>query len=87
MENMSYDNWLEKPYQLLAAEADKFTDWAEREEYDLEDPASIQRAEEDYEAWLQDMAESWADDAYDRYQDALMDAYDGRYEYEYDEAF
>lgn len=76
----NYDNWLERPYQDMMDESEKFWDWAEENGYDLSDPDQTLRAEQDYQAWLDDMAESWAEDIYERQQDALMDRYDSQYE-------
>lgn len=76
----NYDSWLERPYQQMYEETDRFTDWAEEHDYDLNDPVSCLRAEQDYEAWLADMAESWAEEAYERHQDWLMDRYDSQYD-------
>lgn len=76
----NYDNWLERPYQQMYDESEKFWDWAEENGYDLSDPDQTLRAEQDYQAWLDDMAESWAEDIYERQQDALMDRYDSQFE-------
>lgn len=66
-----YDEWLERPYQEMMDDSDKFVDWAESEGYDLDDPAQLQEAEDDYMEYIESMADDYAEAQYERYLDRL----------------
>ena len=71
---VNYDSWLEAPYQQMIDESDKFYEWCEENGYeDLDDPDQLKYAEEEYQAWLYDMAESWAESQYEAYCDRQYD--------------
>ena len=86
----NYDSWLEAPYQRAYEEADRFADWAEEQGFDLADPDECRRAEEEYDAWLLDMAESWAEEQYERYMESKWDQeyeddrWEGCYDYDHE---
>jgi hypothetical protein len=66
-----YDAWLERPYQDMMEEDERFADWAEEEGYDLDNPDDMVLAEQDYDFWLQDCAEAQAEAKYEAYLDRL----------------
>ena len=71
----NYDNWLERPYQDMYDEMDRFIAWCEDNEIDCDDPL----AEERYEAFMEDEAERYAEYMMDRYEDDYDD-WDDRYD-------
>lgn len=78
---VGYDAWLERPYQEMMEDGDKFIDWAESEGFDLEIPDEARRAERRYEDYLSDYAEAEAEAQYERYLDRLeMEAEEHDYE-------
>lgn len=60
-----YDAWLERPYQDMMEESDRFSDWAESEGYDLDDTDVTKKAEEAYLVYLEEINEAMADAAMD----------------------
>ena len=54
---MSYDGWLEAPYQRMYAEGDAFVDWCERRDIDPESEDAYDR----YQADLDDAREAAAE--------------------------
>ena len=50
----TYDSWLEREYQRLYAEGDRFMEWVEANEHDPEEPGlfAVWRAETDEEGEL-----------------------------------
>lgn len=79
-----YDSWLERPYQDMIEESDRFVDWAEEEGYDLDNPEDIVLAEQNYEFWLQDQYEGQAEAQYEaamerKYEEMQERAWDDRY--------
>lgn len=66
-----YDNWLEKPYQDMMVDSERFVDWAEDEGYNLDDPAIALTAENNYEDYIQGSAESRYEMQYEAYLDRL----------------
>lgn len=77
----NYDAWLERPYQDMMEESDRFVDWAEENDYDLDDLDAMKIAEENYEFWIQDQAESQAEAQYEAYLDRME--YEAQEEDEY----
>lgn len=67
----NYDNWLERPYQDMIEESDRFFDWAEEEGYDLDDPAQEEQALADYEDYIQSCYEDEAEAKYEAYLDRM----------------
>lgn len=85
----NYDAWLERPYQDMMDESDRFVDWAEEYGYDLEDQDDIKRAEQGYQEYLEQMYEDWEISQYEdamerRYEEMMEREYDDSYDYEYD---
>lgn len=68
---IGYDTWLERPYQEMMEDSDKFYDWAESEGFNLEEPDQLKEAEEAYEDYYEAMAEDDAEAQYERYLDRL----------------
>lgn len=80
-----YDAWLERPYQDMMDQADRFMDWMEENGYEPDSDEEYLRAEQDYEAWLNDMAESWYENEYEDAMDRKYDEMrDREMDYEYD---
>lgn len=78
---IGYDQWLERPYQEMMGDSDKFNDWAESEGYDLEDNVQLKEAEEAYEYYIEASAEDDAEAQYERYLDRLeMEAEEREYD-------
>lgn len=77
----NYDAWLERPYQDMMEDSDRFVDWAEEEGYDLDDVADMNLAEQMYEAMLSDSYESEAEAQAEAYLDRLE--YEAQEEDEY----
>lgn len=67
----NYDNWLERPYQDMMEESDRFYDWAEEEGYEVDDPEDMKLAELAYEAMLQGNAEDYAVEQHEAYLDRM----------------
>lgn len=67
----AYDQWLERPYQEMMEEEDRFSDWAESEGFDLDDPAQASEAEHAYLTYCEEMAEVWYGDESDDLPDDL----------------
>ncbi len=67
----NYDAWLERPYQDMIEESDRFFDWAEEEGYDLDDPAQEEQALADYEDYIQSCYEDEAEAKYEAYLDRM----------------
>ena len=72
---MSYDRWLESPYQDMMEESDRFYDWAEKNGFE---DAESEEAEKAYMDWL----EAQYEDAAEARAEALAEAYLDRMEYE-----
>lgn len=62
---MSYDAWLEKPYQDAAAEAEAYAQWCEREGHDPDDDL--------WDEFNDAMAEAKEDYEVDRYEQRMAD--------------
>lgn len=69
----NYDNWLERPYQDMYEESERFYDWAEDFDYDLDDPNEAKEAERAYQDYLQDLYEDYAESQYEAYMDRKYD--------------
>lgn len=69
-----YDAWLERPFQEMMEESDRFMEWAEENEYDLSDADDSKEAEGAYQNWLEEQYEGAAE--------AQAEAYLDRMEYE-----
>lgn len=85
----NYDAWLERPYQDMIEESDRFVDWAEEWGFDLDDPTESKNAEEAYQDYLEQLYEDWQIDQYEaamerRYEERMEREYDDSYDYEYD---
>lgn len=70
---VSYNQWLEAPYQEGLAENDHFVAWAEKEGYDLSHPDQAKWANSEYENYLEVMADDWAEARNYAIQDLLID--------------
>lgn len=76
-----YDAWLERPHQDMMDESDRFLEWAEANDYDLDDPGEVAEAEYDYQEYLASQGEDEAEARYEAYLDRLeMEAEDREYE-------
>lgn len=76
-----FDAWLERPYQDMMDESERFLDWAEEEGYDFDNPEDMKKAEIEYEIYLRDDSEAQAEAAYEAYLDRLeMEAEEYGYE-------
>lgn len=85
-----YDAWLERPYQDMMDESDRYVDWAEEYGYDLDDEIQSRDAEHAYQEHLEQMYEDWQIDQHDaamerRYEEMMEQEYDDyAYDYEYE---
>lgn len=70
---MSYDTWLEKPYQDMYEQTERFMNWAENRGYDLTNARQFVEAEEDFYDYMDAMEEVAAEDAYERAMEARYD--------------
>lgn len=75
------DAWLERPYQDMIEDQDRFVDWAEEEGYDLDDPTDAKEAEKAYEDYLAGEAEDHDLALYEAHLDRLeMEAEEREYD-------
>lgn len=65
---MSYDAWLERPYQDAAAESDAYVSWCEREGLDPDD--------DHYDEFRDAMDQAREDHEVDRYEQRMADRED-----------
>lgn len=84
-----YDAWLERPYQDMIDESDRFYEWAEEEGFDMDDPDQFKDAEDAYQDYIASLEEDNALAQYEAYMDRLemeADEYDYA-EYDYDKGW
>lgn len=62
-----YDAWLERPYQEMMEEGEKFMDWCEENDFD---PENLE-AETAYQDWIEGQYEGAAEAAYEDYIDRM----------------
>lgn len=67
-----YDAWLERPFQDMCAESDRYYDWCESHDLDPDSPAS----EAAYEDFCDDLAEQWAEEQAERHADRDEDDFE-----------
>ncbi len=77
-----HQEWLERPYQDMVEDSDRFVEWADEEDCYLDDPTSFKEAEIAYEDYLEGLAEDWALSQYESHVDRMIDeAYEREWEY------
>lgn len=62
-----YDAWLERPYQQMMEESERFYDWCEENEFDPDDEES----ENSYQEWMEVQYEGAAEAQYEAYLDRM----------------
>lgn len=64
---INYDQWLERPYQNMMEESDKFVDWCDAHDWDPDDP----NADEAYGNWVESEYEALAEAQHEAYLDRM----------------
>ncbi len=68
-----YDAWLERPYQQMCEESDRFIDWCEENDVDPEDDDATALYEQAQQDAAEELAERRAEDMAERMMDAAYD--------------
>lgn len=64
-----YDAWLERPYQDMMEEGERFMEWVEENDYDL--ATESVEAEKAYMEWIEGQYEDAAEAQYEDYLDRM----------------